>query len=176
MKLLDEFLSLTSAWRDAFPQQRTFDRARRQALGALICLGRRCLSRIRWTLGDEQLNWSSDYLLHSRSRWNPQELFQPILKDGLSYCRGRLVGVALDDTGVRKTGRCIQQAFYQRDPMGPPFHLNLILGLRFLQAALLLPLHRAANVGARAIPPLPLSASASSRRGNGPVSGARFRT
>jgi hypothetical protein len=36
--------------------------------------------------------------------------------------------------------------------MGPPFHLNLVLGLRFLQASLLLPLHRDANVGARAVP------------------------
>jgi len=32
-----------------------------------------------------------------------------------------LVGVAVDDTRLPKTGSCIQQAFYQRDPMSPPF-------------------------------------------------------
>jgi hypothetical protein len=53
---------------------------------------------------------------------------------------------------VRKTGRSIPQAFYQRDPLSPPFHLNLILGLRFLQASLLVPLHRTAPVGTRAVP------------------------
>jgi hypothetical protein len=63
-----------------------------------------------------------------------------------------LVGVALDDTKLRKTGRSIQQAFYQRDPLSPPFHVNLVLGLRFLQASLLVPLHRTANVGTRALP------------------------
>jgi hypothetical protein len=63
-----------------------------------------------------------------------------------------LVGVALDDTRLRKTGRCIPQAFYQRDPLSPPFHLNLVLGLRFLQASLLVPLHRTTAVGARALP------------------------
>ena len=64
----------------------------------------------------------------------------------------RLVGVAIDDTRLRKTGRAIQQAFYQRDPLSPPFHLNLMLGLRFLQASLLVPLHRNAPVGTRALP------------------------
>jgi hypothetical protein len=70
----------------------------------------------------------------------------------LAYCPQRLVGVALDDTGLRKTGRCIPQAFYQRDPMSPPFHVNLVLGLRFLQASLLVPLHRTTAVGTRALP------------------------
>jgi hypothetical protein len=64
----------------------------------------------------------------------------------------RLVSVAIDDTRQRKTGRAIQQAFYQRDPLSPPFHLNLMLGLRFLQASLLVPLHRNAPVGTRALP------------------------
>lgn len=60
--------------------------------------------------------------------------------------------MALDDTRLRKTGRLIPQAFYQRDPLSPPFHVNLMLGLRFLQASLLVPLHRSANVSTRALP------------------------
>jgi hypothetical protein len=70
----------------------------------------------------------------------------------LAFCPQRLVGVALDDTRLRKTGRSIPQAFYQRDPLSPPFHVNLVLGLRFLQASLLVPLHRTTAVGARALP------------------------
>ena len=58
----------------------------------------------------------------------------------------------MDDTRLRKTGRSIPQAFYQRDPMSPPFHVNLTLGLRFLQASLLLPLHRTAQMSTRALP------------------------
>jgi hypothetical protein len=135
-----------------FPQQRTFQRGARQALGSLVCLGRRCLSRIIWTNGGQQRSWSAEYFLHSRCQWDPQQLFQPILKRALAYCPQRLVGVAIDDTRLRKTGRCIPQAFYQRDPLSPPFHLNLLLGLRFLQASLLVPLHRSANVGTRALP------------------------
>jgi hypothetical protein len=152
MKLLTAFLSILEDWQQVFPQQRTYQRAVRQALGSLTCLGRRCLSRIIWTNGGQHRSWSAEYFLHSRCHWDAQQLFQPIFKRALLHCPQRLVGVALDETKLRKTGRCIQQAFYQRDPMSPPFHVNLVLGLRFLQASLLVPLHRTANLGTRALP------------------------
>lgn len=152
MTLLSAFLFITEPWRDVFPQQRTYQRALRQALGSLVCLGRRCLSRIIWTNGGQHRSWSAEYFLHSRCRWNPQKLFTPILEGALPFCPQRLVGIAIDDTRLRKTGRCIPQAFYQRDPLSPPFHLNLTLGLRFLQASLLVPLHRETNVGTRGLP------------------------
>jgi hypothetical protein len=152
VSLLAAFLEIVEDWRSVFPQQRTYQRGVRQALGSLVCLGRRCLSRIIWTNGGQHSSWSAEYFLHSRCQWEPQQLFQPIFKRALDYCPQRLVGVAIDDTRLRKTGRAIPQAFYQRDPLSPPFHVNLMLGLRFLQASVLLPLHRSANIGARAIP------------------------
>jgi hypothetical protein len=152
MTLLAAFLSITADWRPVFPQSRTFHRAVRQALGSLVCLGRRCLSRIIWTNGGQHRSWSAEYFLHSRCTWQPQELFRPILQRALVYCPGRLVGVAVDDTRLRKTGACIQQAFYQRDPLSPPFHMNLLLGLRFLQASLLVPTYRMAPVSTRGLP------------------------
>jgi hypothetical protein len=152
MSLLSAFLAIAGDWRPVFPQQRTFQRGVRQGLGSLVCLGRRCLSRIIWTNGGQNRSWSAEYFLHSRCHWEPQQLFRPVLKRALAYCPQRLVGVALDDTRLRKTGRSIRQAFYQRDPLSPPFHVNLVLGLRFLQASLWVPLHRTTPVGTRALP------------------------
>ena len=152
MTLLAAFLEIAAGWRGVFPQSRTFQRAVRQALGSLVCLGRRCLSRIIWANGGQNRSWSAEYFLHSRCDWQPQELFRPILQRALVYCPGRLVGVAVDDTRLSKTGRCIQQAFYQRDPLSPPFHVNLMLGLRFLQASLLVPTYRLAPVSTRGLP------------------------
>ncbi len=152
MTLLATFMSIVRKWQSVFPQQRSSRRAMRQALGSLACLGRRTLTRIIWTNGGEQRSWGAEYLLHSRCQWKPQQLFSPILEKALLFCTGRYIGVAADDTRLHKTGRCIQQAFYQRDPLSPPFHTNLMLGLRFLQASLLVPLHRRANVGTRALP------------------------
>jgi hypothetical protein len=79
-------------------------------------------------------------------------LFAGVWRRALPYCPGRLVGVAVDDTRLRKTGRAIPQARYHRDPLSPPFHVNLMRGLRFLQASLLLPLHRRAHASCRALP------------------------
>jgi len=152
MTLLACFLDIVAGWQAAFPQPRTYFRAVRQALGGLVCLGRRTLSRIIWTNGGQHRDWRADYFLFSRCQWDPAQLFTPILQRALPYCPGRYIGVAIDDTRLRKTGMRIQQAFFQRDPLSPKFHVNLMLGLRFLQASVLVPLFRRAKVGARALP------------------------
>ncbi len=69
MSLLAAFLSIVQDWRAVFPQQRTFQRGVRQALGSLICLGRRCLTRIIWTNGGQNRSWSAEYFLYSRCQW-----------------------------------------------------------------------------------------------------------
>jgi hypothetical protein len=152
MNLLQAWMSITAQWSEVFHQQRTLLRARRQALGALLCLGRSTLSRIIWTTGRQQKSWSGEYFLHSRADWDPHALFAPILREALRWCPGRLVGVAVDDTRLKKTGRSILQAQYHRDPLSPPFHVNLLWALRFLQASLLLPLHRSGAWAARGVP------------------------
>ena len=150
--LVGTFLEIVAPWRDVFPQRRTYRRAVRQAVGSLVCLGRRCLSRIIWTNGGQHRSWSAEYFLHSRCRWEPQALFRAILTRARPLCRGRLIGVAVDDTRVHKTGRCIPQAVYHRDPLSPPFHVNLIRAIRFLQASVLVPLHRQVPRYTRALP------------------------
>jgi len=152
MTLLAAFLGIVQKWDCMFPQRRSFKRAVRQSLGGLVCLGRRTITRIIWTNGGQNRSWGAEYSLHSRCRWNPQRLFTPIVQQAMPFCRGRYIGVAADDTRLHKTGRCIRQAFYQRDPLSPPFHVNLVLGLRFLQASLLVPLYRRSTVGTRALP------------------------
>jgi len=152
MTLLGAFLETVQDWTDVFPQRRSFERALRQAIGGLVCFGRRTISRIVWTNGGQNRGWAPEYFLHSRCRWDPQELFSPVLKRALPWCSSNYIGVAVDDTRLHKTGRMIQQAFFQRDPLSPPFHVNLMLGLRFLQASLLVPLHKCSSVGTRALP------------------------
>jgi len=175
--LLNTWLELVADWRGVFAQVRTTRRAVRQALGSLVCLGRRTLSRVIWTNGGEQRSWSAEYFLHSRAEWDPQQLFAPVLERALAWCPGRLVGVAVDDTRLRKTGLCVPQAFYQRDPLSPPFRWNLMRGLRFLQASLLVPLHRRAPVGSRALPIRFQEAPAVKRprRNAGPEQWGRYR-
>lgn len=150
--LLTRFLVLLSLWRPVFRQNRSFRRALRQALGSLTVLGTATLTRLLAGLGLDQQDWSADYKLHARADWDEQSLFDALLPAALAHCPGRVVPVALDDTRLRKTGQRIPTALGQRDPLSPPFRMNLQWGLRFLPASLLLPWHRKHNVNARAIP------------------------
>ena len=77
MKLLPQLLALLAGWKTAFPQSRTYQRAVAHALAAACALGRRTLSRSIALLGRAQKDWSADYKIFSRSRWQPQDLFAP---------------------------------------------------------------------------------------------------
>ena len=102
-------------------------------------VGSATLTRILAGLGRDQQDWSADYKLHARAEWEQQSLFDALLPAALAHCPGRFVPVALDDTRLRKTGKRIPTAFWQRDPLSPPFRMNLQWGLRCLsQSALAL--------------------------------------
>jgi len=151
--LLPALLAILHGWAPAFSQARSRQRALEQALGSLLALGRRTLSRALWALGRQHRDWSADYKLHSRSDWNPQALFQPVLEQAARFCDESVLVVAMDDTRIRKTGRSILTAFYQRDPLSPKFRFNLMWGLRFLHFSLLVPLYRSgAEVPPRSLP------------------------
>jgi len=53
---------------------------------------------------------------------------------------------------VRKSGRKIKSAFWQRDPLSPPFHVNFVYGLRFMHASLIFPHYRDGDFSARGYP------------------------
>ena len=79
-------------------------------------------------------------------------MFAPVLTDYLQrYPQGPLT-VAFDDTKLPKTGKKIPTAFWQRHPLLPPFRINLLYGLRFLQASRLFPHYQEGDFSARAFP------------------------
>jgi DDE superfamily endonuclease len=150
--LLRVFLDILHDWHSAFPRSRSWRRAVAQALGTLTALGRRTLSRAIWAGGRQQEDWSADYKLHARTRWEPADLFQPILHRALPLCKGRYIAVAIDDTRLRKTGIRIPHVAWWRDPLSPKFRFNLMRGLRFLHVALLVPLYHQSKASPRALP------------------------
>lgn len=153
--LLKCFLARLELWAGVFPQERTHRRAVALTLGLVCGLGRRTITRALGFLGWQDKDWAASYRVFSRSPWSSAELFTPVLTEAIRDwvpAQGP-IPLALDDTGVPRTGRKIKTAGWQRDPMSPPFHVNLRWGLRFLQASVLLPLYRReAGQSARAVP------------------------
>jgi hypothetical protein len=136
-------------WREVFSQRRTMYRAIRQALVSTSAVGRRTIASAHRIIKEQ--DWSGEYKLHSRSKWEEEDLFTGVLKEALKGVRGNLLPFGTDDTRVSKTGTKIKSACWGRDPQSPRFHLNLKWGIRYLHTSLLLPLHRF-GVSARALP------------------------
>jgi len=96
-------------------------------------------SALEW-LDQRQEDWSADYRLFSQAHWESQMAFAPVLTQALSHssCGMQRVYLGQDDTLVRKASRKIPGTSYARDPLSPPFQVNLVLGQRFVQTSLLL--------------------------------------
>ena len=151
--LVEQFHGLLEqGWQPAFAQARSHHRAIEHAFAGPCTLGRRTLSRTVCALGRSGQDWSADYKLFSRSGWEPEALFHPVWDDFLGRFPQGPIPVAFDDTRLPKTGKKIPGAFWQRDPLSPPFHVNLLYGLRFIQASLLFPHHQEGEFSARGLP------------------------
>jgi len=134
--LLPEIGELWDECLKAFRQERSRERARRMMLSQLACVGRHTVTGLLYAGGRQFVDWSGDYRLYSRDRWDGRELFAPIVRGilDLSPQDSPLV-VGMDDTLVRKTGTKIPGVAYRRDPLSPPFQVNLVRGQRFLQVS-----------------------------------------
>ena len=115
--LLTEWLKLVARWEEVFSQPRLWHRARRLALGLVVGLGLRTITRALSALGREQKPWSSDYRVFSRSPWAVRTLFAAIVEEALALQgRGPLV-VAGDYTHLVRAGRKVKAAHWLRDPL-----------------------------------------------------------
>lgn len=140
--------------RSAFAEQRTFERARTLALSALTCLGRRTLSGLLCSAGQQFRDWSATYRLFERQRIDLDRLWRVPTRAVLDALDpGQPVVALIDDTLVPKRGHHISGTSWRRDPLGPQFADNFIWASRFLQISLALPQQTDGGLGpARAIP------------------------
>jgi hypothetical protein len=137
--LLETFENLIQAWRGVFTQERIFERVRRLSFGMLVSLRLHLTSTAICATGRQFQDWTADYRVSSQSPWEPQALFDPIVKalPALLASPQAPVLAALDDTILRKSGRHIPGVKIMRDPISLPFHVNLCYGLRFTQLSVL---------------------------------------
>jgi hypothetical protein len=147
--LLVEWLKLVARWEEVFSQQRVWHRARRLALGLVVGLGLRTITRALGAVGREQKPWSSDYRVFSRSPWTVRALFAPVVEAALAWQGEAALVVAGDYTHLVRAGRKVKAARWTRDPLSPPFHVNLVRAVRFFQLAFIV---RCAPAAPRAVP------------------------
>ena len=150
--MVEIVLSLMQGWKPAFAQERTARRAIEQALANVCVVGRRTVANSILVRGRAADPFDAEYKLLSRSPWDAQQLFEPMFRDAIGRSGDDLIVIGGDDTRLAKTGRKVSSASWGRDPLSPPFRINLQWGLRFLHASVLVPVHQTADVAARAVP------------------------
>lgn len=137
--------------RGAGVQTRRHERARRHMLADLVTLGRHTVSARILAAGGGFRDWSADYRLYSRGRFDPEEVFAVVRGEfQRAAAPGAPLLAAIDDTILRKTGTRIPGVAYRRDPLSPPFRVNFARGLRVLQISALTPQSQGAPF--RAVP------------------------
>jgi len=160
--LLDEFCSLLSNCSQAWSDPRPRSRVRDLALGLLCGQGQGTITRaLRW-LDRTQADWSTSYRLFSQAHWDIDQSFAPVAEAALDYRADDSgpIYAAQDDTLIRKSGRLLPGTSWARDPLSPPFQVNLVWGQRFLLTGLLVRPQGSARpwrsipVGFRHVPPL----------------------
>lgn len=119
----------------AFSSDQTFTRGRRHLLSQLVCFGRHTVTGLLRNQDRTQCDWTADYRLYSEDRFDEDKVFNQVRAEieQLSASSEAPLVVAMDDSLLRKTGPKIYGSRYQRDPLSPPFHVNLVRGLRVLQ-------------------------------------------
>lgn len=112
----------------------------RHIVGQLTCLGRHTVTGMLCSTGQQFKDWSADYRLYSKERFCDQSLFECITDKVCSYLKPEQAVIAvMDDSLMRKTGKKTSGNKFQRDPLGPPFHTNLVLSQRVVQISAAIP-------------------------------------
>jgi hypothetical protein len=87
-----------------------------------------------------RLDWSADYQFYAQDRFDEDAVFDQIRSQVEHHLpQDQPLVAAMDDSLLRKTGRKIHGVRFLRDPLSPPFHVNLVRGLRALQVSAALP-------------------------------------
>lgn len=108
-------------------------------LAHLLCTKRHTITGLLSTLGRQQQDWSKAYRLY-RKHADSVAVFSPILDGVLELIpEGSPLVVAVDDSHLRKTGKKVATAGWCRDPLGPPFHTNLMFAQHFIQLSAAIP-------------------------------------
>lgn len=83
-------------------------------------------------------DWSANYKLFSHNKIDNEALFSVVRQEVVSMngSQEKNIYAHMDDTLIRKTGKKVSGVKWMRDPLGPPFQTNLVLGQRFLQISL----------------------------------------
>src|SRR5215472_19156489 len=83
--LVNEIVALLIAHREAFGQQRVFERAVALVIAELVVFARHTVTQLLWALGVQNEDWSGWYRLNSRGRFKEEAVNEVLLRETLRH-------------------------------------------------------------------------------------------
>lgn len=117
---------MQSGWQETIARHNSHQRAMEQALANVIISGNRMISRLICALGRAHQDWSAGYKIFSRSPWQENSLFEPVIHAFLERYLTGPVTLALDDTILEKNGLKIPSTTWLCDPNGLSTRLSAL--------------------------------------------------
>jgi len=148
--LVNELVQLLVAHREAFGQQRVFERAVALAFAEMVVWARHTVTALLWALGVQDQDWSGWYRLFSQGRFNEAAVNEVLLRETLRHVGPEdLYVIGGDGVQMWRDSRKMEGTSWLKCPRTPVWRPGIHRAQRFLNGSWLLP----AEAGySRAIP------------------------
>jgi hypothetical protein len=138
--LVNEIAQLLLAHREAFGQQRVFERAVALVFAELIVWARHTVTALLWALGVQEEDWSAWYRLFSRGRFAEEAVNQVLLRETLRHVGpDELYVVGVDGVQVWRDSRTMEGTSWLKCARTPAWRPGIHRAQRFLNGSWLLP-------------------------------------
>ena len=149
-ELLKELIQLLKIHRDAFRQERVFQRVTLLVLAEVLVFARHTVTQLLMSVGWSERDWSGWYRLFSHDRFPYERVSADLLGQTLQHVGAdELYVVAGDGTQTRRSSRKMEGAHWLHNPQSPVFKRGIHIAQRWFNGSWLLPAERGYS---RAVP------------------------
>lgn len=148
--LVNELVHLLVAHREAFGQQRIFERVIALVFAEVVVWARHTVTQLLWALGVQHEDWSGWYRLFSRGRFGEERVNRVLFRETLWHVRAEAVYVTGGD-GVQiwRDSRKMEGTSWLKCPRTPVWRPGIHRAQRFFNGSWLVPAEQGYS---RAIP------------------------
>jgi hypothetical protein len=138
--LVNEVVELLLAHREAFGQQRVYERAVALVLAELVVWARHTVTQLLWALGVQEEDWSAWYRLFSRGRFVEEAVNRVLLRESLRHVGAQdLYVVGVDGVQVWRDSQKMEGTSWLKCGRTPVWRAGIHRAQRFLNGSWLLP-------------------------------------
>jgi hypothetical protein len=138
--LVNELVQLLLAHREAFGQQRVFERVIALVFAEVVVWARHTVTQLLWALGIQNEDWSAWYRLFSRGRFQEEAVNRVLFRETLRHVAPEdLYVIGGDGVQIWRDSRKMEGTSWLKCPRTPVWRPGIHRAQRFLNGSWLMP-------------------------------------